>query len=124
MAERNEENRLNCPTFEFFAEAKELAPEGLARISKLLDRLAKYGSIRNTDLFKSLEGSEPLFEFRDVPCGCRLICFQSPRGEWITTNGQIKKRWKLNDAAVKTAKQMMESYLIALTTNQIIHESE
>jgi hypothetical protein len=77
VAERNAEGRLLCPTFEFFALAKAKEPDGLARITMLLTRLATYGFIRNTDLFKSIEGSEPLFEFRNVSSGCRLFCFQS-----------------------------------------------
>ena len=122
MAERNAQNRLNCPTIDFFHEAKTREPHDLLKLSALLTTLGEAATIHDPAKYKPLKGTI-LGELR-TRRGLRLICFRGSGGEYVCTNGAIKKKDDLLEADLRIAERWKNLYDEAAKSGSLSHEPE
>ena len=122
IGERNDKDRLHCPTLDFFQEAKANHPNDLEKLTALLDFTAEERPPRNEQKFKHLTGSGGIYEFKAG--SLRLLCFFDSESLIVCTVGTVKKSKKTPPGLIENAKSWKNTYFDAKCTGKLDHEDE
>lgn len=91
---------------------KTISPPAAKKITYNIRKIA--GGEKNNDLFKKLDGSNELWEFRTLYNGIqyRLLAFwdESEKRLVVATHGFVKKTWKVPSKEIKIAIEQRKKY--------------
>jgi phage-related protein len=95
-----------CPAREFL---DSLGERDVARLKALFQQFCeRWPNFTNKEMFKKIEGTKGLFEFKDHQV--RLPCFFEAGGRAILTHGFRKKANRIPKAEIKRAEDIRSFY--------------
>jgi hypothetical protein len=116
----NDGGRDKCETLAFFQEQALMWPKEMLKLGALLTETALSGPPRDEKKFKSLPGTDGLFEFK-THIGLRLNCFWDDGGLIVCTHGYVKDKHKAPKTEIQKAERLKRDYFIAKKLNQLEH---
>ncbi len=116
------ENQLNVVFMEEASEfLRELSPQARKKIYYNVAKVR--GGVKDSDLFKKLDGSSDLWEFRTLYEGIqyRLLAFWDAEAKSlvVVTSGFVKNKWEIPAKEIAKAEALKNKYFEAKRRNQI-----
>ena len=93
----------SCPAQEFL---EGLSKNDLAKISRIIKRLADFGRIFNREQFKKIEPGFHEFKYYQI----RMPCYFKPNRRVVITHGFKKKTHRIGRAEIERIKRIKAEY--------------